>query len=131
MSKSFDFKEKIGAGNFGEVWLATDMGLNADCALKCIPTENIINQDNFFQEAQILKATEHPNIVEVKETNMLSDGRVYVAMEYLERGSLEDEARGAYVHLKRAKRVMIDVLRGLEYAHSKGIIHRDVKPLIY
>jgi serine/threonine protein kinase len=49
-------------------------------------------------------------------------------MEYLQRGSLEDEAKGAYVPLTRAKRLIIDVMRGLEHAHSQGILHRDIKP---
>ena len=58
----------------------------------------------------------------------MRDGRLYVAMEYLPNGSLEDEAKGTYVLLTRAKRLIIDVLRGLEHAHAQGIIHRDVKP---
>lgn len=128
MADSYDFKRRLGSGNFGEVWLAVDTGLNSTCALKCIPPDKVINQNNFFQEAQILKAAEHGNIVKVLETGRLKDGRIYVAMEYLKRGSLEDEASGAYVPLTRAKKVMIDALRGLEYAHSKNIIHRDIKP---
>lgn len=128
MAISFDFKKRLGAGNFGEVWLAVDTGLNSICALKCIPKDKLINQDNFFQEAQILKLAEHPNIVRVLETGTLNDGRVYVAMEYLEKGSLEDEASGAYIHLTRAKVLMVDVLRALEYSHNKNIIHRDIKP---
>jgi serine/threonine protein kinase len=128
MADSFDFQKRLGAGNFGEVWLVVDTGLNSKCALKCIPPDKVINQYNFFQEAQLLKVAEHPNIVKVLETGRLDDGRIYVAMEYLKRGSLEDEASGAYVALTRAKKVMINVLRGLEYAHSKNIIHRDIKP---
>lgn len=128
MSAGFDFKRRLGAGHFGEVWYATDLGLNAECALKCIPPDKVINQSNFYQEAQTLKAAEHPNIVRVNETGELGDGRIYVSMEYLANGSLEDEARGAYVPLRRAKRVMCDVLRGLEYAHEQGIVHRDIKP---
>lgn len=124
----FDFKQRLGSGSFGEVWLAIDIGLQAECAVKCIPPEKVINQGNFFHEAQILKIAEHKNIVRVLATGTLPDGRVYVSMEYLKKGSLDDEAKGSYVHLTRARKLMIDVLRGLEYTHSKEIIHRDIKP---
>lgn len=76
----------------------------------------------------MLKAAEHPNIVTVYEAGELRDGRIYVSMEYMEKGSLEDEAKGAYIKLSRAKRLMSDVLRGLHYAHEQGIVHRDIKP---
>lgn len=128
MSDKFDFKTRLGSGNFGEVWLADDTSLKMQCAVKCIPLDKVINQGNFFYEAQLLKAAEHPNIVKVNETGKLHDGQIYVSMEYLEKGSLEDEAKGGYVALTRAKKLMIDVLRGLEHAHSKNIIHRDIKP---
>lgn len=128
MATSFDFKKRLGAGHFGEVWLAVDTGLNCECAVKCIPPEKLINKDNFYQEAQVLKAAEHPNIIKVTETGELKDKRIYVVMEYLQSGSIEDEAAGGYVYLSRARRIMVDVLRGLEYAHSRNIIHRDIKP---
>jgi serine/threonine protein kinase len=47
-------------------------------------------------------------------------------MEYLSGGSVEDEAQGAPLPLSRAKRLMVDVLRGLGHAHSRGIVHRDI-----
>lgn len=128
MSTGFDFKKRLGFGHFGEVWHAVDLGLNSECALKCIPPDKIINKNNFYQEAQTLKAAEHPNIVKVSETGTLDDGRIYVVMEFLINGSLEDEAQGGYVPLKRAKRLMCDVLRALEHAHIQGIVHRDIKP---
>lgn len=49
-------------------------------------------------------------------------------MEYLKNGSLEDETQGAFLNLSRAKRLMIDILRGLSHAHQQGILHRDIKP---
>ncbi len=128
MAVSFELHERKGAGHFGEVWRVTDTGLDAERALKLIATEKVLNPENFFHEAQILKAVEHPNIVRVEDTGMFEDGRIYVAMEYLPKGSLEDESKGAYVELTRAKRLMIDVLRGLEHAHNQNVLHRDIKP---
>ena len=128
MPVTFDFKRRLGSGYFGEVWHAIDTGLGCEVALKCVPPEKIIYKDNFYQEAQVLKASEHPNVVKVFDTGDLDDGHIYVSMEYLPNGSLEDEAQGAPIPLSRAKRLMIDVLRGLDYAHSKKIVHRDVKP---
>lgn len=55
MADKFRFQRLLGKGNFGEVWLAIDTTLNFECAVKCIPPENVINPLNFFQEAQVLK----------------------------------------------------------------------------
>lgn len=128
MAASFDFRKRLGAGYFGEVWHAIDTGLGCEIAIKCIPPDKIINAGNLHQEAQTLKASEHANIVKVFETGPLDDGRIYVSMEYLPNGSVEDEASGAMLGLPRAKRLMIDVLRGLGHAHRQGIVHRDIKP---
>ncbi len=128
MAQGFDYIKRLGSGHFGEVWLVRDIGLDIQRALKLIPPDKVINPTNFFQEAQILKSVEHPNIVRVDEAGTMADGRIYVAMEYLPKGSLEDEAKGAYVHLTRAKSLTIDILRGLEFAHSKNTLHRDIKP---
>lgn len=128
MAASFDYKERLGTGHFGEVWRVIDTGLNAVRALKLIPPSKVLNPNNIFHEAQVLKQAEHPNVVKVEETGTLSDGRIYVAMEYLKKGSLEDEAKGSYVDLTRAQRIMVDTLRGLQHAHERQILHRDIKP---
>lgn len=125
---AFQYIKRLGSGYFGEVWSVVDTGLDAIFALKLIPPDKVINPLNFHQEAQTLKAAEHNNIVKVFEAGEMDDGTIYVKMEFLENGSLEDEASGGYVALTRAKRLMVDILRGLEYAHSKKIIHRDIKP---
>ena len=128
MAASFDFGKRLGTGYFGEVWKVRDMCLNVIRALKLIPPDRVLDPNNFFLEAQTLQAVTHPNVVRVLESGTMNDGRIYVAMEYLEKGSLEDEASGAFVKLTRAKRIMVDVLRGLEHAHLKSIVHRDIKP---
>jgi serine/threonine protein kinase len=127
MAPSFQRLERLGSGHFGEVWLARDTGLDVLRALKLIPQDRLINPNNFFQEAQTLKLAEHPNVVRVEETG-LADGGIYVAMEYLKHGSIEDEAKGSHVALTRVKKIMSDMLRGLEQAHHVGILHRDIKP---
>ena len=81
MAAGFDFRKRLGAGHFGEVWKAVDLGLQTDCAVKCIPPDKVINKNNFYQEAQTLKAAEHPNIVSVSEAGTLEDGRIYVVMD--------------------------------------------------
>lgn len=124
----FDFQQRLGAGHFGEVWLAIDTGLNVKRAVKLIPPDRVPDKNNFFREAQLLKQSEHPNIVRVEATEIMPDGRVCVAMEYLPKRSIDDEASGGYLPLTRVKRIMVDLLRGLEYAHSQGIIHHDIKP---
>lgn len=128
MAANFDFKERLGAGHFGEVWKVIDTGLNAVRALKLIPPSKIWNPSNIFHEAQILKQAEHPNVVKVEETGTMTDGKIYVAMEYLPKGSLKDEAKGTYVPLTRAQRIMVDALRGLQHAHEQNLLHRDIKP---
>jgi serine/threonine protein kinase len=124
----FHLKKKLGSGHFSEVWLAVDMGLNTEYAVKFIPKDKIVNQGNFFYEAQILKAAQHANIVQVLDTGNLPDGRIYLSMEYLKKGNLANGLKGQYIPLTKAKKLMIDVLRGLEYIHLKGIVHRDIKP---
>ena len=128
MAVSFERLQRLGSGHFGEVWLARDTGLDALRALKLIPKARLFNPKNFFQEAQVLKIAEHPNVVHVEETGELDDGSVYVAMEYLRSGSLEDEAKGSYLPLTRVKKLICDMLRGLDHAHHKNILHRDIKP---
>jgi serine/threonine protein kinase len=128
MPASFTRLKRMGSGFFGEVWLAREDGLQIDCALKVIRTEKIINKDNYFQEAQVLKAAEHPNIVRVLDTGYFTDDTVYVSMELVNGGSLDDYASGASIPLSEARLYMIDVLRGLGHAHDQGIIHRDIKP---
>ncbi len=83
MSAKFDLLKRLGSGHFGEVWKAMDLALNAEVALKIIPLSKIPNPKNFFQEAQMLKAAEHDNVVSVKEADFFNSDSIYVAMEFL------------------------------------------------
>ena len=71
MPAKFDYRQRLGAGNFGEVWLVNDTGLDTERALKIIPPDKVPNPKNFFQESQILQAVAHPNVVRVYEAGTL------------------------------------------------------------
>ncbi len=86
MATSFDLKERLGSGHFGEVWRAIDVGLNTVRALKLIPPSRVFNPKNLYHEAQVLKSAEHPNVVRVEDTGTMADGKIYIAMEYLPKG---------------------------------------------
>ena len=128
MEEKFSKKVRLGSGHFGEVWLVTDIGLDIDRALKIISLEKLPDKANFFTEAQVVMTSEHPNVIQVYETGKYNELNIYISMEYHPKGSLDDEAKGTYIDLTRVKHIMIDILRGLEFAHSKGVIHRDIKP---
>ena len=128
MSVRFDLKKRLGNGYFGEVWYANEVGLNQICAVKLVPHNKIINQANYFQEAQCLKQAEHSNVVRILDTGNFDKTKIYLSMEYLKNKSLENEASGGFIAITRAKKLMIDVLRGLEHAHQQNILHRDIKP---
>lgn len=128
MTFSFRKIKRLGEGYFGEVWLCREAGLDTDVAVKFIPLSKVIDKDNYFLEAQTLKLSEHPNVVKVCDTGQTNSANIYVSMEYLEKGSIDNYAKGAPLTILHARKVMIDVLRGLQHAHDNDIMHRDIKP---
>ncbi|MBS1723328.1 MAG: serine/threonine protein kinase [Armatimonadetes bacterium] len=82
----------------------------------------------FLREARAAGSLVHPNIVTIYEVGE-DDGRRYIAMEYLDGQNLRNllDTKG-FIEPARAVEIAIEVLKGLEFAHSKGVIHRDIKP---
>jgi serine/threonine protein kinase len=124
----FALVKRLGEGQFGQVWLASDRALNVDRALKIIPLRSVQNRKNFFEEAQILQGIQHPNIVRVFEAGVWDESSIYIAMEYLPKGSVHIVSQGRPLLPSFAIRVACDALRGLHAAHEHRVIHRDVKP---
>jgi eukaryotic-like serine/threonine-protein kinase len=119
---------RLGAGHFGEVWLAFHQALGVRHAVKYVPESNVENPTEFFKEPQLLKRLEHPNIVKVEDAGKTADGNLFIAMEYMRAGSLQDRFKGRPINMKRIKPLVCEALRGLQHAHDKGYIHRDIKP---
>lgn len=128
MNEQFRFIESVGSGNFGEVWMARDMALGATRAVKLIPVELVHDPEDFFAEAARLDELAHDNIVQVYSAGPFDDDTIFIAMEFLARGSASREAAGGFIAPRLAWRLSIDMCRGLAYLHRNGFVHRDLKP---
>jgi len=124
----FERLERLGSGNFGEVWLVFDKALAVKRAVKFVDPSRIHNPTNFYQEPRTLMALRHQNIVRVEDAGRLNNGALYISMEYLKRGSIESKYKGKPVPLSISLNLLQEICWGLEYAHGKGYIHRDIKP---
>jgi beta-lactam-binding protein with PASTA domain/tRNA A-37 threonylcarbamoyl transferase component Bud32 len=120
---------RLGGGGMADVWLADDAMLGRRVALKFLH-ERFAQDANFVErfrrEAQAAAGLQHPNVVGVYDRGE-TDGRHWIAMEYVEGASLKDLiARGLTVG--EAIEIVRQILQGTKFAHARGIIHRDLKP---
>jgi len=120
----------LGEGGMGKVYLAKDTKLNRNVALKFLPSHVGAHQDSvrrFSQEAKSAAALHHPNIAQIFEIGN-SNGRHYIAMEYVEGETLRELFARRRLELKRAVEFAAQIASGLAAAHKAGVIHRDIKP---
>ncbi|MGD9367013.1 MAG: serine/threonine-protein kinase [Desulfobacteraceae bacterium] len=123
--------ERLGKGSVGEVYLAHDPRIDRKVALKVLHKEHLASKEiikRFIKEAKAIGRLSHPNIVSVYDVGK-DRGTIYIAMEYLE-GRPLNEVIQSKKKLDMASIVGIgrQVAAALDYAHQKGIVHRDVKP---
>jgi eukaryotic-like serine/threonine-protein kinase len=121
---------KLGEGGMGEVYLAEHVHIEKRVALKLLRPEVLSNQEaltRFKQEARSASSIGHENIIGIDDFGTLSDGRVYLTMEFLEGAPLSDMIDDP-LPLDRAINILVQTGRGLAAAHAKGIVHRDMKP---
>ena len=121
--------EKIGSGGQGTVYKALDTKLNRTVVIKVLPpelTQKTSNYRRFEREAQLCSQLDHPNICTIFDFNN-ADGVFYIAMQYIEGKNVRQLVAGRPQELKSALSIAIQVTDALAYAHSKNIIHRDIK----
>jgi eukaryotic-like serine/threonine-protein kinase len=121
--------EKVGEGGMGVVYKAQDLTLNRIAALKFLPhhlTTNEAEQDRFLQEAQAASALNHPNVCIIYGLAK-EDDQLFIAMEYVDGTTLQRKIAGGGLLLKDALGYALQIGEALQEAHSKGIVHRDVK----
>ncbi len=125
----YKIQEKIGSGGQGTVYKALDTKLNRTVVIKVLPPEltaKTANFKRFEREAQLCSQLDHANICTIYDFNE-ANGVFYIAMQYVEGKNVRQHVSGRALELRSALSIAIQVTDALAYAHSKNIIHRDIK----
>lgn len=123
----YEILEELGRGGMGVVYRARQASLDRVVALKVLPADRSRDpefQERFDREAKAMAALSHPNIVPVFDSGEV-DGRFFFSMELIEGTSLR---AGVKRPPEEAARIVSQICDALEYAHGRGVIHRDIKP---
>lgn len=121
----------LGVGGMGAVYHARHLLLNKEMALKTFRSESLTQEEflRFQREAQAIAKLNHKNIVQVFDFGLSEDGMPYYTMEFLSGQSLLERLEECpFLPMEQAVDMAIQVSQGLALAHSKGVIHRDIKP---
>ncbi len=126
----YELMEEIGRGGMGVVYLARQVNLNRQLAVKTIlrgPFASQQDRDRFLAEAQAAARLDHPGIVPVHQVGE-ADGHMYFSMKYIKGPTLSKLLEKGPMEPQQAARLLAKVSRAIEFAHSRGVLHRDLKP---
>jgi serine/threonine-protein kinase PpkA len=131
LKKRYEIIRKLGSGGMASVYLAREIALNREVAIKVLPQALLRDGDfveRFKNEAQIAANLEHPNIVRIyqigEEKNLC-----YFVMSYIPGGSISDQIKkNKTIEIEDIIQWGAEVCSALSYAHQQGVIHRDLKP---
>jgi tetratricopeptide (TPR) repeat protein/predicted Ser/Thr protein kinase len=121
----------LGRGGMGDVYLARDLKLERDVAIKLLPADGPDHDDTrkrLLHEAQAAAALDHPHICSVHEVGETDDGRAFIVMQYVEGETLAAVLRRGPLPVRDALALGAQIAEALAVAHKRGIVHRDLKP---
>ena len=127
----YKIKSEIGRGGMATVYLAHDPSSNREVAIKVLPREmmhNLMFRARFKRELKLVASLEHPAIVPIYDVGEDESNQPYFVMRYMPGGSLAEWIHKKPLGLDDAALIIEQLAGGLDYAHRKGIIHRDIKP---
>ncbi len=127
----YRIRDRLGAGAMGEVYLAEDLTLEQDVALKFLPPsleDDPDRQQRFLQEVRLARQVAHPNVCRVYDVGE-TDGRLFLSMEYVRGRDLASVLRsiGRFPQ-EKALDLARQLCAGLAALHDRGVLHRDLKP---
>jgi serine/threonine protein kinase/Tfp pilus assembly protein PilF len=125
----YEIIEELGRGGMGVVYKAEDTKLRRTVALKFLPQElTHVSEvkDRFMREARAAAALDHPHICTVYEFNEAEE-TTFISMAYVEGQSLRKKTESGPLELEEALKITTQVAEGLQEAHKKGVVHRDIK----
>jgi serine/threonine protein kinase len=126
----YEVIRKIGEGGLAEIYLARQRSLNRLIAIKVLKKKISADHDlvnRFEREATTLAKMAHPNIVHVIDRGE-DNGRLYFVMQFVDGTDFKDILQNSDWSTRKRLEVVVQVLKGLDYAHKNGVIHRDIKP---
>jgi serine/threonine protein kinase len=128
IDKRYKVLRKLGSGATGTVYKVRDVKNNTIIALKILSKEKTSSEvvQRFKREFQLLAGLRHPNLCAVYDFGTLKDGRSYFTMEYVDGENIFQASRG--LSYKEIYPLIVQLCRALQYIHSKGLIHYDIKP---
>jgi len=127
----YKIKSELGRGGMATVYRAYDPSFDREVAVKVLPREmvhNLVFRARFKRELKLIASLEHPAIVPVYDVGEEEDGRQYFVMRYMGGDSLSDWIKKGALSLQDTAVIIERLASALDYAHSKGIVHRDIKP---
>jgi len=124
----FEVLRELGQGGFGVVYEATDRELGRQVALKTVrPGRGSVDEGMMAREAEAIARLAHPNLVTLYDVGR-SEGGPYLVFELLRGKTLQDLLDAGPLPVQEAVSIVVQVARGLAYAHAEGVVHRDLKP---
>jgi serine/threonine protein kinase len=126
----YEIVKELGKGAMGVVYQAHDPHIGREIALKVLRPDRVSSEDfvqRFLKEARAIGRMSHPGIVTVYDVGE-DQGTIYIAMEFLEGVPLNAYCREKTMSIEEITDIGIQVADSLDYAHTRGIVHRDIKP---
>src|SRR5881392_2218373 len=128
---NYEILEQIGCGGMGVIYRARQRHSRRIVAVKRVLSYRADSHgalERFRREAQAVASLDHPNILPIYEVSESEDGLPFFSMKFADKGSLRENAASLRGEPRKCVQLMAKVAHAIEYAHSRGVLHRDLKP---